>query len=259
MLCLETIIQWLPRLLKIKLWDLLKLGNLAYTDGLVNKLPLEIIDSRPRLGIVFCLDVFADWKIGKIENYLTTAEKNLESLDNSDELRRSDRCYPRLCYRSDGIWMQAIRSSYNSLSNCFPKDDFTVRCVVAFVLGGIYYIQQDMPKALATLKEASQLGEQAGNLHVAVGALSALGGALEQQGNLVESEKVFYRALQIGTGRSGQPLPIAANVYSGLAKLRLVAEGFCQCPNICPDRFGIGRKIGQCGQPDSLLSNSGPN
>ena len=103
-------------------------------------------------------------------------------------------------------------------------DDLAVRCVVAYALGGVYYVQQNIPRALATLKEASQLGEQAGNIHVAVGALSAIGGTLEQQGNLAESEEAFYRALQIGTGRGGRPLPITAGVYSGLARLRLVQK-----------------------------------
>ena len=100
-----------------------------------------------------------------------------------------------------------------------------------------------MSNALKTLREASRLGERAGNIHVAVGALSALGGALEQHGDLAESEKAFYQALKIGTGRRGQPLPLAANVYSGLAKLRLVQKDFAGARKFALTGLELGEKL----------------
>ena len=151
----------------------------------LRKLPSEIVYSRPRLS-VFAWTYLLTGKFDKIDNYLTTAEKNLPSLNT--DLNGQIAAIRAYATGQLGYADQAIKHAKLAF-DLLPKDDFTVRCVVAFVLGGIYYIQQDMPKALATLKEASQLGERAGNLHVAVGALSALGGALEQQGNLAESEK----------------------------------------------------------------------
>ena len=97
-------------------------------------------------------------------------------METSDELRGQIAAIRAYASGQLGYVDQAIEHAQLAFE-LLPKNDFTVRCVVAFVLGGIYYIQQDMSKALKTLREASQLGERAGNIHVAVGALSALGGA----------------------------------------------------------------------------------
>jgi LuxR family maltose regulon positive regulatory protein len=222
--------------------DLLKLGSLVTLMSWLNKLPSEIVFARPRLGIDFAWVCLLTGKLENVESYLLAAEKNLDNLDNPDELRGQIAAIRAYSAGQLGYMDQAINHAQLAFE-LLPKDDLTVRCVVAFVLGGIYYIQQDMPKALITLREASQLGKQAGNIHVAVGALSALGGALEQQGNLAESEKVFYQALQLGTGRSGQPLPLAANVYSGLAKLRLVQEDFANARKFALTGLELGEKM----------------
>ena len=222
--------------------DLLKLGNLATLMGWLNKLPPELIEARPRLGVGFAWVYLLTGKLDGIEKYLTAAKKNLDSMETSDELRGQIAAIRAYASGQLGYVDLAIEQAQLAFE-LLPKNDFTVRCVVAFVLGGIYYIQQDMSKALTTLREASQLGLRAGNVHVAVGALSALGGALEQQGNLAESEKAFYQALKIGTGRRGQPLPLAANVYSGLAKLRLVQKDFASARKFALTGLELGEKL----------------
>ena len=222
--------------------DLLKLGNLSTLMGWLTKLPPELIEARPRLGVGFAWVYLLTGKLDIIENYLTVAEKNLEIMETSDELRGQIAAIRAYASGQLGHVDQAIEQAQLAFE-LLPKNDFTVRCVVAFVLGGIYYIQQDMSNALKTLREASQLGERAGNIHVAVGALSALGGALEQHGDLAESEKAFYQALKIGTGRRGQPLPLAANVYSGLAKLRLVQKDFAGARKFALTGLELGEKL----------------
>jgi len=201
--------------------DMLKTGSLATLLGWLNQLPPEIVNLRPRLGVDSAWVYLHMGKLEKIEDCLTTAEKNVDNLDNPGELRGQIAAIRAFAAGRLGDLDRAINQAHVAFE-LLAKDDLTVRCIVAFALGGVYYVQQDIPRALATLKEASQLGEQAGNIHVAVGALSALGGALEQQGSLAESERAFYQALQLGTGRSGRPLPITAGVHSGLARLRLV-------------------------------------
>ena len=58
--------------------DLLKLGNLVHTDGLVDQTCRpEIIYARPRLGVGFAWVYLLTGKLDIIENYLTVAEKNL--------------------------------------------------------------------------------------------------------------------------------------------------------------------------------------
>ena len=101
------------------------------------------------------------------------------------------------------------------------EDNYTVRSVMNFVLGGIYYVNQDIPNAFAAMREASYIGELAGNINVAVSALSAMGSVLIEQGDLDEAEKTYEKALSLSTGRKGQHLPIASSTYVGLARLGL--------------------------------------
>jgi len=103
------------------------------------------------------------------------------------------------------------------------------------------------------MKEASRLGKQAGNIHVAVSALSSAGDLLRDQSNLAEAEKTYYQALDLGTGHSGRPLPITASVYSGLAELRLAQKDFASAREFALTGLELGEKWVNA---DSLVSCS---
>ena len=230
--------------------DLLKLGSLSTLKGWFDKLPPEIITARPRLIVD---SAWANLLIGKLENIqgdLAAAEKNLDILDDPDELRGQIAAIRAYTAGLLGELDQAIDQAHLAFE-LLAKDDLTVRCVVTFVVGGIYYLRQDIPRALAAMKEASQLGEQAGNIHVAVSALNSIGDILKQQGNLDESERAYEQALQLGTGRSGQPLPITAGVYSGLAEIQLTRRDFSNARKLAL----IGLELGETwGNPDNQVS-----
>jgi LuxR family maltose regulon positive regulatory protein len=117
-----------------------------------------------------------------------------------------------------------------------------VRCVVTFVLGGVHYLRQELPRAIELMKEASQLGQQAGNVHVAVSALSSAGDLSRQLGQLANAEKAYLQALQLGTERSGKPLPMAASVYSGLAALHLSQKEFDRARAAALTGLDLGEK-----------------
>ena len=223
--------------------DLLKLGNHTTLMGWLEKLPAEIVLTRPRLGVYSAWAYFHLGKLDKIEACLAAAEELLDSLDEPDELIGHIAAIRAFTMARLGDPEGAIEHT-NTALQMLAKDDLALRCVVIYSLGGIYYMRQDIPRALEAFQEASQLGEQAGNIHVAVGALSAMGGTLEQQGNLTESEKVFYKALQLSKGRSGQPLPLAAHAYSGLARLRLVQKDFTGARDFATTGLELGEKMG---------------
>jgi ATP/maltotriose-dependent transcriptional regulator MalT len=82
-------------------------------------------------------------------------------------------------------------------------------------------MRADMPAAIEAMEAAGRSGERAGNIHLAVSALSAAGGFLLESGNLSAAQQNYDQALKLATGRSGRPLPIAANIYNGLSQLYL--------------------------------------
>jgi len=233
--------QFAAELVENQALALLKEGNLATLLGWLNKFPPEIISERPLLGIASAWVYLLIGKLENIEEYLPTAEKNLDNLDNPDGQRGQIAAIRAYASARLGFLDQAIDQAQAAFE-LLPRDDFTVRCVVTFVLSGIYYLRQDLPHALTTMEEASRLGEKAGNIHVAVAALSSMGDILQQQGKLVESEKVYYRALQLGTGSSGQPLPITASAYSGLADLRLIQKDFVSARRFVLTGLDLGKK-----------------
>jgi ATP/maltotriose-dependent transcriptional regulator MalT len=210
--------------------------------GWLNQFPPEIVNARPRLGIDSAWVYLLIGKLERIEDFLASAEKNLNDLEYPNELRGQIAAIRAYAAARLGKLDQAVDQARLAFE-LLPKDDLTVRCVVAFVLGGVYYMQQDIPNALAAMKEASQLGERAGNIHLAVAALNAIGDVQKQQGNLEESEKTFYQAMQLGSGPSGQPLPITAGVHLNLAELRLAQKDFVSARQFAQIGLEMAEKI----------------
>jgi LuxR family maltose regulon positive regulatory protein len=224
--------------------DMLKLGRLSTLLGWLSRFPLEIVNTLPRLGIGLAWVYLLIGKLENIENFLPTAEKQLDGLNyfDSDDLRGQIAAIRAYAAAQMGNLDQAIGQAQLALE-MLSKDNLNVRCVVSFVLGGIYYMQQNMPKAITSMKEASQLGIEAGNIHLAVAALNAVGDVTKHQGNLEESEKIFYQAMQLGAGRSGQPLPITAGVHASLAELRLVQKDLVSARQFAQIGLELAEKI----------------
>ena len=222
--------------------ELLKTGRLSTLMGWLNRFPKEIINERPRLGIGSAWVYLLIGKLEIIESFLAIAEQQIDGLEDRDDLRGQIAAIRAYAATQLGNLDQAIEQAQHAFE-LLPKDDHTVRCVVAFVLGGVYYTQQDFPNALTSMQEASQLGEQAGNIFLAVSALSAVGDLFRLQGNQAESEKTYYQAMQLGTGRSGQPLPITAGVHSALAELRLAQKDFVSARQYATKGLELAEKI----------------
>ena len=212
--------QMAAKILESQALSLLKAGSLATLLDWLNKLPSEIVNERPKLGIAAAWVYLLISRLDLVEGYLSTAEDELAYRENCDDLRGEIAAIRTYYAARVGHADQAIELAHESFA-LLDEDNLTVRSVVAFVLGGVYFMNQEIPRALEAMKEAGRLGEQAGNIHLAVSALSSAGDLHRRQGNLVESERAYYQAMQLGTGRSGNPLPMAASVYSGLAALCL--------------------------------------
>jgi ATP/maltotriose-dependent transcriptional regulator MalT len=93
------------------------------------------------------------------------------------------------------------------------------------------------------MREASQLGERAGNIHLAVAALNAVGEVQRQQGKLGEAEKTLFQAMQLGSGPSGRPLPITAGVHLNLAEIRLTQKDIVSARQFAQIGLEMSEKI----------------
>ena len=146
----------------------------------------------------------------------------------------------------------AVSQAENAIEWLHPNN-YPVRSVMTFVLGWVYEMQQNILQAIEAMQDAFQLAERAGNLNTAVSALCAIGDLQLRQENIAQSERTFNEAMQMGTGRNGKPLPIAAPAYAGLAKIRLAQRDFENGRLFATNGLDLAE---QWDNADSRISNS---
>jgi len=233
--------------------EMLRAGNMATLLGWLNKLPQEIIVQRPLLSIFSAWVFLLIGRQNRIEYLLTSSEEKLPPEPEAGNLHGNIAAIRSYAAAQSGEFDDAIHQANRALK-LLPEDDYPNRAVVMFVLGGVYFMQQDISRALASMKEASQLGERAGNIHVAVQSLAALGGILLNDGKLEEAEKVFIQTVHLGTGRNGHPLPITAGAIVGFARIHLARKDLPNARKSAFDGLELAKKwVNVDGQVSSYL------
>ncbi len=230
---------------------LLNAGALFSLSTWLNKLPAEVILGRPWLCVFNSWMLLLTGNFENLERYLSVAEDGRISLDDGENLDGHIAAIRAYASAMQGEIDLAIAYAGEAL-NLLTEDERSVRCVVEFALGGVYFMREDFPNALKTMQEAGQTGEQAGNFHLAVSAWSAAGDLLRSQGKLREAEAIYEHALELGTGRSGGPLPYAASVYSSLAELYLARNELDKARNYAQTGVELAQ---QWGNVDSLAGS----
>ena len=135
--------------------------------------------------------------------------------------------------------------------NLLTNEDAAIRSVVVFTMGGLHYLRGNFSQAAAAFEQAAQEGEAAGNIHVSVPALCALGDMQVKNEQYDTARVTLERALRLGIGPSGKPLPLAGAAYLGLAELTL-AQGELETTRKYLD---IGLPLAELwGNPDNLVS-----
>ncbi|MFN2227739.1 MAG: LuxR family transcriptional regulator, partial [Anaerolineae bacterium] len=107
----------------------------------------------------------------------------------------------------------AIELAHRAL-DLLPAEERTVRSVVAFTLANVHRVQGDTEAAARALVEASTMGREGGNLHLAVSALCQLAALETERGELHSAARRYRRSLELAGD-----LPVAASSHSGLAAL----------------------------------------
>jgi LuxR family maltose regulon positive regulatory protein len=91
--------------------------------------------------------------------------------------------------------------------------------VAYFVLGGARLMQGDLTGAAQAARQAADVGQQGGNIHIVLPALNTLVSVQMRLGALHEAQSTVERALDKVTLKGGELLPIAAGPLSALAEL----------------------------------------
>jgi ATP/maltotriose-dependent transcriptional regulator MalT len=196
-------------------------GEMMTLEGWLARLPEEAVRSSPRLCLYYAwTHVIAGWP-GAVESSLQDAERSLplgssaaESLEITGHIaaiRAYSACFQGDAPRAVALARQALQF--------LPEHDLLLRGLISHTLGLACLLTGDATGACQALAEAGRLGQAAGNIHLAVSAISHLGGEQSLLGRLHQAAETFGAALQLATGRDWRLLPIAATACFGLSEL----------------------------------------
>jgi len=207
--------------------NLLKNGNLATLMNWFKRFPDTAFDKYPRLNVYRAWALMLVGMNTDVGVYMAEAESSAKARNTFEELKGDFAAVHAYNASIHGDMELAFTKAHEALE-WLTKDNYTVRSVMAFVLGGIYLMRQDFSGAISAMNEASQMGERSGNFNIAVSAMSAIGSIQLGQGHLEQAEKSFFQALEFSTGRHGKILPIASSAYAGIAELHLAGKDLDQ-------------------------------
>jgi LuxR family maltose regulon positive regulatory protein len=138
-----------------------------------------------------------------------------------------------------------------------PGESLFLRSLVADNLGIAYVLSGDIEAALQTFDEVARLGQKAGNVMTAVGALSNLAGLCLMQGQLQKSAEIYQRALEWATDEQGRLLPVAGKALLGLGELSREWNDFETATRYLTQGIELTRQYGEIGTIVGYLSLAG--
>ena len=169
--------------------------------------------------------IYAAWaytlsgKLDVVESWLVKVDKNLleDNLLNDNMLGHmaAIRAYASA---SRGDAHKAISFAHQAL-DYLPETNQIIRGVAKMTLGTAYRIKGNVIEATQALEKAEQLGHQAGNLYLELGAISSLADILFDQGKLHQAYDTYNQMLRLATRPDGSFLHAAGMAYFGLSMI----------------------------------------
>ncbi len=213
----------------------------------------DFIAERPLLCIQKAWALLLTGQPADVEAYLTQAERLLSAhiLDDETYSMRGDivaiRCFSAA---RSGNAALALELGHQALQ-ILPESNLGVRGAAYLAMGGANILRGDYPSAFHFMQEASRLGQQAGNLNVAVTALSSMANLLTNMGKLFQADEMYRTALSI-TSANGQALPMAARVHSGMTRLSYEWNDLDATQEHVRQAYEFGKKWGNA---DTLVTS----
>jgi LuxR family maltose regulon positive regulatory protein len=207
---------------------LISQGRISAPQGWLEKLPEDVILSRPWLCIGLANVRSARGQLGAVQPLVEAADSLLSraQTDGSVFDAKADRRVrnhltalriPLVLAR--GEIDDTIRQCHEALEQ-LPDDQPTVRCMLALYLGLAHWMKAEMPKAMLCLDEAAVYGQTTGNFFITLVAMGHLADIYIRQGRLRQAAETSRKALRLGTEwGGGEPLPATSYAHICLAQI----------------------------------------
>jgi LuxR family maltose regulon positive regulatory protein len=201
-------------------WDMLLNGNLiALIADLHKILPSELIRSNPWLLIYDAWACVVSGRLEEIEPCLQDIEKLIEESPLQDSQMYGNiaaiRAY-RSCYQDDP--RSTIQLAEQAL-RLLPEDFGQTRSIVYYTLAIASLAADDIQSACESFAISGRLGQESGNIHIAVPSTCALGAMHILMGQLSRGKETLEQAAKMARTPSGKPMPIFARVCSTMSQL----------------------------------------
>ena len=207
---------------------LISQGKISAPQGWLEKLPEDVILSRPWLCIGLANVRSARGQLGAVQPLVEAADSLLSraQTDGTAGDAKADRRVrnhltalriPLVLAR--GEIDDTIRQCHEALEQ-LPDDQPTVRCMLALYLGLAHWMKAEMPKAMLYLDEAAVYGQTTGNFFITLVAMGHLADIYIRQGRLRQAAETSRKALRLGTEwGGGEPLPATSYAHICLAQI----------------------------------------
>ncbi len=208
------------RLVEQNALSMLMRGELMILVGWINAVE-SLAHERPWLSIYQCWTLTLAGQLEQAESWLQEAERLVATQGPAAEAQNmlghlaAIRAY-RAAQRGEAL--QAIDLAQQALE-CLPEGDQAIRSVVSLTLGTARRLSGDLAGAGRALEEAVRTGQAAGNLYLALGALSGLADLLFDQGRLRQASQTYNELVQLATRPDGRRLPAAGMAFFGLSMI----------------------------------------
>jgi LuxR family maltose regulon positive regulatory protein len=189
--------------------QMLKRGEMTALLTWLADLPAAVIRSRPQLCIYQAWALSLSGRLVEVEPSLQAAESGAEGDLSNDRLGQIAAIRSYVAGQRGEI-DRAVDLAHQALV-LLDEENLVVRSVVAFTLGGVHLADGDLTTATRSLTQASEMGQVAGNIHLAVPASTLLADLTVQQGRLHTAFDAYQRTLEVA-GHS----PVAAQAHSGM-------------------------------------------
>lgn len=186
----------------------------------IEKLPEEIIRSRPRLDVYRAGMLALNLQLDEVEPILLRVEKHLKpDAPQAAEISGYIAAIHGYAANLRGDAARAIEMSMLA-KNYFPgEQDPTAMGIIAYTLADTYFATDDMESAEQALLDLLSIGEKAGQLVIIVPAICELATIRRVQGRLHQAEALYGRAYQWLVERNGLELRVRCSYEFGMADL----------------------------------------
>ncbi|AJY73548.1 LuxR C-terminal-related transcriptional regulator [Paenibacillus beijingensis] len=211
-------IQRTARLLEGEGMPLLFRGAVAPVMNWLDSLPVEELDARPSLWVLYASALLMAGQMTGVEPKLQAAEKALEGAGLDDKIQdlighiaaiRATLAVSK--HQAETI----IAESRRALEYLRP-DNLPVRTATIWTLGYAYQLQGDRAAAGKAYTEALSISQMIGHVIISIMAALGLGNIQEAENQLYAAADTYRRVLNLA---GEPPLPTACEAHLGMARI----------------------------------------